>query len=452
MINDTIVAIATAPINQAISIIRISGEESLNIISKLTKKDLNKFEPNRCLYSRIYDYDNNIVDEVIVHFYKNPQSFTGEDVVEINCHGGVVVTKRILELAIGQGARMAKRGEFSRRAFLNNKIDLTQAEAINDLINAKSILQSTIEVNNITGSTHNLIKGLQDSLLETIAICEVNIDYPEYDDIENIDTAKLIKKLTVFNDRLKTIIANSKEAIHIHEGIKLAIVGLPNVGKSSLLNALIQKEHAIVTDIAGTTRDRVEVSFNLDGLVITLIDTAGIRKTDNKIEIIGIDKSYQAIKEADLILFVSDINRKLSEDEKNLYLKIKKYNHLLILNKSDLKNKFSDKFSNINLKAIEISAINKNINNLTTAIKDKFISPEFNVNNKDMLINQRHLGLLIQSMNNIEDALNSLKQQMTPDIVLTDLQDSWNNLLEILGRSHKTTLLDEIFKKFCLGK
>ncbi len=453
MIIDTIVASASAPMNQAIAIIRISGPESLEIVSKLTNKKPTFFKKNHCQYSKIYDDNKNVVDEVMIHFYQKPHSFTGEDIIEINCHGGVVVTNTIIELIIALGGRNATRGEFSKRAFLNNKIDLSQAESINDLINAKSKMQSRLQINNIVGKTSKLIKDLQDELLTNIAICEVNIDYPEYDDIEQIDTPKLLNKLSLLNHRLTNIITNSKEAANIYQGIKIAIIGLPNVGKSSLLNAILNKDHAIVTDIEGTTRDRLEISFNLGGLVTTLIDTAGIRETNNKVEALGIDKSYQILAQADLVLFVTtSFGPEISQPEKELFNKIKQYRHLIIINKSDLHPNENTKSFYSTEKVIKISALHNQLNNLEAVIKNIFISKDFNISNDEMVSNQRHLGLLIKVKHDILEAIGSLKEGITPDIVLTDLQSAWNNLSIILGNAHQTTLLDEIFKRFCLGK
>ncbi len=453
MINDTIVASASAPMTQAIAIIRISGTDSLKIINQLTHKKVGFFQANQCQYSKIYDYQNNIIDEVMIHFYRNPHSFTGEDIIEINCHGGIVVVNRIVEESIARGARMATRGEFSKRAFLNNKIDLSQAESINDLINAKSKMQSQLQINNIVGKTSQLIKQLQADLLTSIAICEVNIDYPEYDDIEQLDAQKLLIKLSAFNERLDLIITNSKEATNIYQGIKIAIIGKPNVGKSSLLNTLLNKDHAIVTDIAGTTRDRLEISFNLAGLVTTLIDTAGIRKTNNKIENLGINKSYSALNEADLVLFITSANQKISTSEIALFNKVKNFKHLIVVNKVDQPTNI-DKINQFKTSQpiVEISAINNQLNNLEEIIKNQFISPDFNINNSEMVSNQRHLGSLINVKNNILEACSALEEGITPDIVLTDLQSAWNNLSIILGNAHQTTLLDEIFKRFCLGK
>ncbi len=452
-INDTIVASASAPMNQAIAIIRISGPESRRIINRLTHQKGNFFRKNHCQYSKIFDENNHLVDEVMIHFYQNPASFTGEDIVEINCHGGVVVTNSIIELTIALGARMATRGEFSKRAFLNNKIDLSQAESINDLINAKSKMQSQLQINNIVGKTSKLIKVLQDQLLTNIAICEVNIDYPEYDDIEQIDSKKLLTKLNDLNDRLSKIIARSKEAASIYQGIKIAIIGLPNVGKSSLLNAILEKDQAIVTDIAGTTRDRLEISFNLDGLVTTLIDTAGIRKTNNKVEILGINKSYEILNTADLVLFVTtSFSGQVSAAEAKLFDIVKQHRHLIIMNKTDLhQGQVLNDFYKTK-KIIQISAINNQLNKLPTIIKNSFITPDFNIANDEMVSNQRHLGLLIKVKYDILEAIKGLKELMTPDVVLTDLQSAWNNLSIILGNAHETTLLDEIFKRFCLGK
>lgn len=334
--NDTIAAISTALGVGAISIIRVSGDDSINIVNKIFKgKDLTKVKSHTINYGYIID-NREIIDEVLVSVMKSPKTFTKEDIVEINCHGGVATTNRVLELLLTNGARLAEPGEFTKRAFLNGRIDLINAEGVMDLINAKTEKNRQISINKLNGKASNLVKELREKLIKIISNIEVNIDYPEYEDIEVLTNEKILPEIITFKNDLEKIIKDSEDGKIINEGINVGIIGKPNVGKSSLLNALLEEEKAIVTDIEGTTRDIVEGKINLGGLILNIIDTAGIRETDNLVEKIGVEKSMEIIDKVDLIIFVLNNNEAITEEELKILNKIKDKNSIVVINKIDL--------------------------------------------------------------------------------------------------------------------
>ncbi len=436
---DTIVAIATALNNQAISIIRISGPDSFNIVSKIFSKDLINEKSHTIHYGFIKDGDE-IIDEVLVSIFKAPKTFTKEDVVEINCHGGSYVTRRILNLILTKGARIARAGEFTKRAYLNGRIDLTKAESINDIINAKNKIQAQSALKGLKGSILNIIEPLEKELLNLIGILEVNIDYPEYDDVEIMSEEKVRPKLNYFKNKMEEIVDKANRFRFIKNGIKVALVGKPNVGKSSLLNAILEKDKAIVSDIAGTTRDLIEDSVELKNITLNLVDTAGIRESDDKVEKIGIERSLKSIQEADLILFILDD----TYDESDLALEniIKDKKYLKVYNKKDL----------IDYKeGIKISASNNDISELIDELERMYENDQLLID-EDVLNNERQISLMNKALIEIKEAIAALDMMIELDIISNNLYQAYNYLKEIKGISNREDLLDNLFKNFCLGK
>ena len=444
MNEDIIVAVATSRLEAAISIIRISGPESIAFVQKFfTGKIINK-ESHTINYGYIID-DGKRIDEVLVNIYRGKKTFTGEEMVEINCHGGVYITKRVLEVCIKNGARIAERGEFSKRAFLNGRIDLSQAEAISDIISAKNSYASELALNGIRGNISNFIEDLKEDLIKIITQIEVNIDYPEYDDVEELTATSLLPESKVLLEKMNKILNDSKNIKLVKEGIKTVIIGKPNVGKSSLLNALLQEEKAIVTNIAGTTRDIVEGSISIDGIVLNMIDTAGIRETDDIIESMGVEKSKELINQADLVLLVIDGSLKLDQGDQELLELTNDSNRIIVLNKADQGIK-------VDLDGVVISAKDSDIGALTNKIKEMFELGKIIDNNDHILTNARQTMLLQKASQALNQAVEAMKMLVTTDLIVTDLYECWNNLKEILGEKAKEDLLDELFKRFCIGK
>lgn len=444
MNDDIIVAIATSRLEAAISIIRISGPDSIAFVQKFfTGKILEK--PSHTInYGYIID-EGKKIDEVLVNIYRGSRTFTGEEMVEINCHGGVFITSKVLEVCIKNGARMAERGEFSKRAFLNGRIDLSQAEAISDIITAKNSYATDLALKGITGNISNFIETLKEDLIQIITQIEVNIDYPEYDDVEELTASSLLPKSTKLLKEMQTILENSKNIKLVKEGIKTVIIGRPNVGKSSLLNALLDEEKAIVTNIAGTTRDIVEGSISLDGIVLNMIDTAGIRETDDIIESIGVEKSKELVHQADLVLLVIDGSQELSNEDLELLELTKEATRIVVINKIDQGEK-------VNLEGIKISAKDGNIGALVNQIKEMFELGKIIDNNNYILTNARQTMLLQKASQSLNQAVEAMEMSVPTDLIVTDLYDCWSNLKEILGEKAKEDLLDELFKRFCIGK
>ena len=450
--NDTIAAISTPLGVGAISIIRISGENAIEIVKKIFKgKDLNKVKSHTINYGHIYEKEK-LIDEVLVSIMLKPNTFTRENIVEINSHGGIATTNKILELLLENGCRLAEPGEFTKRAFLNGRIDLVEAEGVMDLINAKTEKSMELAVNQVNGYTSNLIKELREKLVKIIANINVNIDYPEYEDIKEVTNKDIIEKITEIKNQINKILKSSKDNQIINEGIKTAIIGSPNVGKSSILNKLLEEEKAIVTDIPGTTRDIVEGNILINGILLKIIDTEGIRETDDYVENIGVEKSIKLINEADLIIYVLNNNEELTEQEKKLYDKVKNKNYLTIINKIDLPNKLNYSYFDKE-KIVKISALDdKCIEIIKNKINEIFNLEE--LNNKDLtyLSNASSISLLKQALKKLNEIENSLNQNLPIDFIEIDLRNIWNILGEIIGETYTEELIDQLFSRFCLGK
>ncbi len=452
--NDTIATISTALGVGAISMIRVSGPESIEIVNKIFTKDLSNIESHTINYGYIKD-GKNIIDEVLVSLMKAPKTYTREDLIEINCHGGIATTNKILELLIKNGCRLAEPGEFTKRAFLNGRIDLVQAEAVNSLLNATTDISRKQAINELQGNNSNLIKELREKLIQMISNIEVNIDYPEYEDIEELTNSKILPKLKDYVSNLETIISKSKEGRIIKEGINVALIGKPNVGKSSLLNTLLEEEKAIVTNIAGTTRDIVEGQINISGVVFNLIDTAGIRNTDNVIEQIGVEKSKKVIKDCNLILLIFNNNDILTDEDKEIFNYVKETNKpiIIIINKVDLETQLNKEYLSKDYKIVEISTKTKlGINDLKDTIKETFNLEKIITDDIKYSFNSRSIGLLEKSKDKIVAAINAINDNYPVDIVELEIKSAWEILGEIIGETYTEELLDNLFSRFCLGK
>ena len=446
--NDTIAAISTALGVGAISIVRVSGEDAIEIVNKIFDKDLTNVQSHTIHYGHIIDH-NEIIDEVLVSIMRAPKTFTKEDIIEINCHGGINTTNKVLELVLSNGARLAEPGEFTKRAFLNGRIDLTQADGIMNLIEAKTDISRKMSINQLNGNVSNIIKELRTNLVDIISNIEVNIDYPEYEDIEVVTTEKIYPQVLSIKEKIHEIIKKSEDGKLINEGIKIGIIGRPNVGKSSLLNTLLEEDKAIVTDIEGTTRDIVEGKIIINGIVCNIIDTAGIRETDNIVEQIGVNKSYDIIDSSDLIIMILNNNEKITEEELDLLSKIKHKNHIIVVNKTDLENKLNLYVED----AIKISIKdNIGIEDIKNRISEIFNLDKISTNDMSYLGNARSISLLKQTLNKINECLNNIKASSPIDIIELDLKECWNLLGKIIGETYTDELIDEIFSRFCLGK
>ena len=444
MKDDIIVAIATSRLEAAISIIRLSGKDCISFVQNFfTGKILNK-ESHTITYGYIKDQDEKI-DEVLVNIYRGKKTFTGEEMVEINCHGGVFITQKVFQLCLKKGARMAERGEFSKRAFLNGRIDLSQAEAISDLISAKNDYATSLALKGIQGHISHFIEELREELIQIITQIEVNIDYPEYDDVEELTAESLLPKSLSLQEKMNHIIESSKNVHLLKDGISTVIIGKPNVGKSSLLNALLEEDKAIVTDIAGTTRDVVEGTIRLDQLILNMIDTAGIRETNDVVENIGVQKSKDLIHKADLVLLVIDGSSPLTQEDEELLQLSKDTNRIIVFNKKD-QGIIQD------LDGVCISAKEHDIEPLINKIKDMFTLGQLTSHQEDILANARQIQLLEKANQSLNNAIIAMNNQVPTDLIVTDLYDSWESLKEILGERAKEDLLDELFKRFCIGK
>ena len=449
---DTIVAISTAVGVGAISIIRVSGKESITQVEKIYKGKNLKEQPSHTIhYGHIIDGEN-IIDEVLVSIMRGPKSFTAEDVVEINCHGGIASTNKTLELLIKNGCRLAEPGEFTKRAFLNGRIDLIEAESVMDVIHAKTEKSLKLAQNQLSGKVSTMIHDLRQKMIEVIANIAVNIDYPEYEDIEEITNEMLVDRVKIVKEEIKKILYESNNGKLIRNGIMTAIIGKPNVGKSSILNILLEENKAIVTEIAGTTRDIVEGYINIDGITLNLIDTAGIRETEDIVENIGVQKSKEYIEKADLILFVVNGNQKLSNEEIELLENIKKKEYLLIVNKADLEH-------NIDLSTVDESRIvwisaleNKGINELKNKIKEIFELEKLETADLTYLSSARSIGILEQTLESINEIEKGIENNIPIDIIELDIKEAWNLLGTITGESYEDELIDQLFTQFCLGK
>lgn len=450
--NDTIASISTSLGVGAISIIRISGDKAIEIANIITKKKkLLEALSHTIHYDFVLDNED-IIDEVLISIMKSPKTFTKEDIVEINCHGGIATTKKVLELLLRNGARLAEPGEFTKRAFLNGRIDLIEAEGVMDLINAKTEKARKLAINQVDGKVSDMIKDLRGEMLILLANIEVNIDYPEYEDILEITNKEIKEKIKTVEEKIKEIIKNSENGKIIKEGIVTVILGRPNVGKSSLLNLLIEEDKAIVTDIEGTTRDIVEGKINLDGILLNIIDTAGIRKTEDLVESIGVKKSLDLINKADLILYLLNNNEEIEIDDIEIINQIKDKNHLILVNKSDLDEKID--FSKLeDLKFIKISTVNnEGILELKEEIKKIFNLDKIETSDLTYLTNVRSIALLKQSLEIIEEIKIGIDQDQMVDMLEIDIKKIWKILGEIIGETYQDELIDQLFSQFCLGK
>ena len=451
MENDTIAAIATSMGRSAVNIIKISGPESISIVSKIFTKDLSKLEPNTINYGFIKE-GNELIDEVLVSLFTSPNSQTGEDIVEINTHGGISVTNKVLELVLSNGARLAEPGEFLKRAFLNGKKDLIEAEAISDLINAKTEEARKMSLKGLSGELSKKIKTLRNKILNIIANIEVNIDYPEYEDAI-IYTNELLKtNINEIQSDLEKLVKESEKGTLLNNGINVGIVGKPNVGKSSLLNLLINEEKAIVTDIEGTTRDIVEGNITINGVTLNLIDTAGIRETNNVVEKLGVEKSKDIINKSDLIIALFDISRPFTLEDEAILSSIKAKKSIIILNKTDLPTKIDlNKFTSYNVIKTSVKEdIGKD--ELLNMIKELFSLNEIETGDFTYLSNARQISLIKEALKLCLEIKYQNEQKTPVDLIQIDLQNLWEKLGEITGDAYKDELLDEIFSKFCLGK
>ena len=438
---ETIVALATAPIKSALSIVRLSGDDVFDVVSKCFSKNLRDIKERTIVCGSIVN-EGEKIDEVLLLAYKGPKSFTGEDSVEIICHGSPLISKQIIEACIKNGARMATNGEFSSRAYMHNKIDLVQAEAINDVVNATTKEAKKLNLLSLDGKTSDLIKPIKTRIADILSLIEVNIDYPEYEDIEVANKDKIVSVVDELVPQIDSLLADGEKAKIINEGIKVALVGKPNVGKSSLLNAILGEDRAIVTDIAGTTRDVVEGHANIDGVVLHLFDTAGIRESEDKIESIGIERSKKTIKEADIVVVVLDSSQEIDDEDQQILDFAKEYNPIVVYNKDD-ELKQDDKLS--------ISALNNQIEPLIKAIKERIGIDEKSFS-KPALNNARQLGLLSKAKESLLTAKQDALNDLTVDLISTSLFDAYTAILEILGETNQLDLSKEIFSRFCVGK
>ena len=450
--DDTIVAISTAMGIGAISIVRLSGKDAINIVNScFDGRDLTKVNSHTINYGYIKD-KNEIIDEVLVSVMKSPKTFTTEDVVEINCHGGIFSTNKILETMLNNGPRLATPGEFTKRAFLNGRIDLTESEAVMDIIDSKSEEARILALKQLNGSVSNLIKTFREKLKNLLSSIEVNIDYPEYYDIEIVTKEKIKQEITNMKIELDKIINESKNTNIIKEGIKTVIVGRPNVGKSSILNKLLEKDKAIVTDIAGTTRDIVEGEIYLDGILLNIIDTAGIRKTEDIVEKIGVEKSLSMIDEADLVIVVLNNNERLTKEDEEILEQTQNKKRIVVINKNDLETKIDISTKNIeNIVKTNTNNI-EGINNLKNKIKELFNLEILKTKDQTYLTNARQISLAKKSLESLLQAEEGLRNDLPIDMVEIDLKESFDNLGEIIGETYSEEIIDNLFEKFCVGK
>ena len=453
--NDTICAIATSQGVGAISIIRVSGEDAVDIVAKIFKgKNLKEAPTHTINYGKIVDKLGNVIDEVLVSVMLAPRTFTAEDTVEINTHGGIAPTNKVLELLLTSGCRLAEPGEFTKRAFLNGRIDLLEAEAVMDMINAKTNTQRELAVNQITGKVSGLINELRDDMVQIISNINVNIDYPEYDDVEIMTNEVLIPKITKLKNKIIKILNESRNGRIIKDGIKTSIIGKPNVGKSSLLNALLEEDKAIVTDIAGTTRDIVEGQISINGILLNMIDTAGIRETEDKIEAIGVEKSIKMMNDSDLVLFVLNNNEPITEEIRTLLNQLEGKNYIIIINKNDLERKLNldgvpvDKSNIINMSILN----NQGIDELKAKIVELFNISQIETTDPTYLSNARSISILESCLESIKEVEFGLGNNQPIDMIELDIKDIWEKLGTINGTTYEEELLDEMFSRFCLGK
>ncbi len=457
---DTIAAISTPPGEGAISIVRLSGDDALNIAQSITayeQKNLAKVDSHTIHYGHVKDpKTDQILDEVMYSVMLEPKTFTRENIVEINCHGGMIVANQVLQLLLRQGARLAEPGEFTKRAFLNGRMDLSQAEAVMDLIQAKTDESMNMALNQLDGKLSHLIQVLRQKLLEALAQVEVNIDYPEYDDVEEMTTKLMAEKTIEVKSDIAYLLQTARQGKILREGLSTAIIGRPNVGKSSLLNDLLREDKAIVTDIAGTTRDVIEEFVNVRGVPLKLIDTAGIRDTEDIVEKIGVERSRKALQEADLILLVLNQSEALTKMDTELLEITKDMNRIILLNKNDLPtqldmDELQAYLGNSSYLSISV-AKNQGIDELEQLIKETFFISGGNEKDATYISNSRHIALLEQADMALDEVLMGIDAEMPVDLIQIDLTRAWDLLGEIMGENVQDELITQLFSQFCLGK
>ncbi|WP_203248271.1 tRNA uridine-5-carboxymethylaminomethyl(34) synthesis GTPase MnmE [Sporosarcina beigongshangi] len=458
---DTIAAVSTPMGEGAIAIVRLSGDEAIQIADRIFRspsgKKLNEEQSHTIHYGHLANpATGEVVEEVMVSLMKAPKTFTREDVVEVNCHGGLVAVQRVLQLVLKEGARLAEPGEFTKRAFLNGRIDLSQAEAVMDLIRAKTDRAMNVALNQMEGKLSRLIGDLRQALLETLAQVEVNIDYPEYDDVEEVTIPLMIEKGTWVKNEIDQLLRTSSQGKILREGLSTVIVGRPNVGKSSLLNSLVQENKAIVTDIAGTTRDIIEEYVNVRGVPLRLVDTAGIRETEDIVERIGVERSRQVLKEADLILLVLNSSEELSVEDERLFEAISGMDAIIVINKTDLPPKIDlakVKELSGNGKLVTTSLLkDEGIDELEEAIAGLFFEGNLESGDFTYVSNARHISLLHNAKATIEDAISAAEAGVPVDMIQIDVTRTWEILGEIIGDTVQESLINQLFAQFCLGK
>lgn len=441
---DTIVAIITALQESAISVLRLSGSDALEIAQKVFSRDLSKVDSHTVSYGHIIDpISKEVVDEVLLSVFKAPKTYTREDVVEISCHGGVLVTKKILALLLSVGARLAEPGEYTQRAFLNGRIDLSQAESVMELISAPNEFAQELAISGVQGSVKSLIDPLLEELIQIIANIEVNIDYPEYDDVNILTEETLLPDSKRFLLELDKILKESKSGKILKEGVKTVILGKPNVGKSSILNVLLEEDKAIVTDIAGTTRDLVEGWIQLEHVALHLVDTAGLRDTGDVIEQIGIEKSKAALESAELCILVFDASKEFDADDYELLETTKDKERIIVFNKEDLEHEKKD--------GIYVSAINHDVQDLVNEINKRYVEHHVALS-KPTLSNERHIAQVQKSYLAMQSAIQAMDFGMELDLVIIDLNEAYTELAAVVKLREDINILDEIFARFCLGK
>lgn len=456
-LNDTIAAISTAIGEAGIAIVRMSGDDSVNIIDEIfvsaSGKKMAEAENRKFLYGHIADGDK-LIDEVLVVKMKGPHSYTAEDIVEIHCHGGVVSVKKILNLILSKGARLAEKGEFTKRGFLNGRIDLTQAEAVIDMIKAKTDISFDMGLNQLSGALSEVLNKLKDELVSMQALIVANIDFPD-EDIEDAAYHDLMERSDKILEKMDNLLDNSKNSRLLRDGINTVILGKPNVGKSSLLNGLLKYDRAIVTDIAGTTRDIIEDYINLDGVLLKITDTAGIRETDDEVEKIGVNIAREKLKEADLVIAIFDISRDFDKDDEEILNLIKDKKHITILNKDDLDQKISDeeivkyfKDDYLRLSVME----NESVKKIENLIIDLFFDGELQISSDSILSNIRHINALKEAKKALLEVNESLKEKVFLDLIEVDLENVISHISEITGTITTEDILDRVFSDFCIGK
>ena len=456
---DTIAALVTAVGESSVGIIRISGPEAVEIADRIYrgKSDLQKADSHTIHYGYVYDWkQEKKLDEALFLLMRGPRSFTGEDVVEVQCHGGMVVLKQVLQLILSAGARLAEQGEYSKRAFLNGRLDLAQAESIMDIVQAKTERGVDLALSQLQGSLSTMVKGLRADLLELIAFIQADIDYPD-DDIERLTMTQQTQRVTNLKQQVQAVLQNAQKGKLIRDGLRVVIAGKPNVGKSSLLNALLGQERAIVTDIPGTTRDVIEEYINLNGIPLKIVDTAGIRETDNVVEQIGVEKAQQFMRNADLVLYVVDAGQGLTEQDFPMMAEIQHQPVIYLLNKSDVgidaavRQQLQEVIGNSPV--LEISAREKiGLDKLEQTITDLFFAGTLEVSQDILVTNVRHIQILEDSMAHLDGFLQGIAMGLSVDFLVIDLQNAWEKLGKITGETVEEDLLDQIFSKFCLGK